>query len=282
MSETIGLRRRIGLFALFLLCGLLIFVAGDFLKNEIQVIFRICITAAFLLIALWLRRNERRGKYFQVTFAFFIVSLVTLLNSLVPLPGSGSGPTVEGHLLQQIFSTLVIVIPIVLLTRFSGDSMGSIYLQKGRLRLGLLIGLVPFLFFVILILAFPAGLKYASMFFSISEEITYEKILSLMPAVAVFVLLNGFKEELWYRGVFLRKFETFLGVWPSNILTAFVFATSHVGVSYTPVLLVFLGITFALGLAWGYVMQKTNSIIGSALFHAAMDITIVLGAFSFL
>lgn len=282
MSETVGLRRRIGLFALFLLCGLLIFVAGDFLKDEIQVIFGICITAAFLAIALWLRKNERRGRYFQVTFAFFIISLVTLLNSLLPLPGSSSGPTVKGYLLQQIFSTLVIVIPIVLLTKLSGDTMGSIYLQKGRLRLGLIIGLVPFLFFVILILAFPAGLKYAAMFFSISEEISYEQILSLMPAVAVFALLNGFKEELWYRGVFLRKFETFIGVWPSNILSALVFAASHVGVSYTPVLLVFLGMTFALGLACGYVMQKTNSIIGSALLHAAMDITIVLGTFSFL
>jgi membrane protease YdiL (CAAX protease family) len=282
MSETAGLRQRIGLFALFLLCGLLIFVAGDLLKNEIQVIFRICLTVAFLLIALWLRNKERRGRYFQVTFAFFIISLVTLLNSLLPLPGSSSGPTVKGYLLQQIFSTLVIVIPIVLLTKVSGNSMGSIYLQKGKLRLGLIIGLVPFLFFVILILAFPAGLKYASMFFSISEEITYEQILSLMPAVLVYVLLNGLKEELWYRGVFLRKFETFVGAWPSNILTAFVFAASHVGVSYTPALLVFLGMTFALGLVCGYVMQKTNSIIGPALFHAAMDITIVLGAFSFL
>ncbi len=56
-------------------------------------------------------------------------------------------------------STLVIVIPIVLLTRFSGNDMGSIYLQKGRLRLGLIIGLGTFLFCVILILAFPAGLK---------------------------------------------------------------------------------------------------------------------------
>ncbi len=84
------------------------------------------------------------------------------------------------------------------------------------------------------------------------------------------------------QGSIFKKFETFLGAWPSNILTAFVFAASHVGVSYTPVLFIFLGMTFALGLAWGYVMQKTNSIIGSALFHAAMDITIVLGAFSFL
>jgi membrane protease YdiL (CAAX protease family) len=181
--------------------------------------------------------------------------------------------------LYQIMSTLVIVIPIVLLTKISGTDMGGIYLQRGRLRLGLLIGLGTFLFMLILILAFPRG---ASMLFPISEDITYEKLLSLMPIVVAFVLLNGFKEELWVRGIFLKRFGTFLGAWPSNILAAIVFALDHIGVSYTPVVFVFLGITFLLGLAWGYVMQKTDSIIGSALFHGAMDIAIILGIFSYL
>jgi membrane protease YdiL (CAAX protease family) len=176
-------------------------------------------------------------------------------------------------------STVVIVVPIVLLTKISGTDMGGIYLQRGRLRLGLLIGLGTFLFMLILIVAFPTG---ASMLFSISEDITHERVLSLLPIVVAFVLLNGFKEELWIRGIFLKKFEPFLGAWPSNILMAFVFALDHVGVDYTPVIFVFLGITFLLGLAWGYVMQKTDSIIGSALFHGAMDIAIILGIFSYL
>jgi len=103
-----------------------------------------------------------------------------------------------------------------------------------------------------------------------------------MPLVVVFVLLNGFKEELSTRAIFLKRFEPFIGARLANGATAFVFAASHVGVNYTPALLVFLGITFILALAWGYVMQKTDSIIGPALFHGAMDITIVLGIFSFL
>ena len=173
----------------------------------------------------------------------------------------------------------MIVVPIVLLTKLSGNDMGSIYLQKGRLQLGLIIGLGTFLFMLVLMLIAPTG---ASMFFSIKKDITYDRVLALMPIVVAFVLLNGIREELWTRGVFLKKLEPFLGAWPSNILTAFVFAAGHVGVKYTPVLFIFLGMTFALGLAWGYVMQKTNSIIGSALFHAAMDIAIVLGIFSFL
>ena len=277
--ETLRLNRRLTIFALFLLCGLLVFVAPQFLQNATQMIARLCVAVAFLLFAVWLRLHERTTNYFPVTFAFFIGAFVTLLESLLPLTGLVSFSTATGMFFWQIMSTLVIVVPIILLTKISGTDMGGIYLQRGRLRLGLLIGLGTFLFMLILIVAFPTG---ASMLFPISEDITYERVLSLMPIVVAFVLLNGFKEELLNRGIFLKKFEPFLGAWPSNILTAFVFAVTHVGVDYTPVLLVFLGITFLLGLAWGYVMQKTDSIIGSALFHGAMDIAIILGIFSYL
>jgi membrane protease YdiL (CAAX protease family) len=231
---------------------------------------------------MWLRLHEPTSNYFYVTFAFFIASFAMLLESLLEFFSLVSLSTVYGMLSWQIMSTLVIVIPIVLLTRISGTDMGEIYLHRGRLRLGLLLGLGSFLFMLMLILGFPTGLRYASMLFSISEDLTYQKLLSLMPVVVAFVLLNGFKEELLNRGLFLKKLEPFLGARPSNILTAFVFAVTHVGVNYTPVLLVFLGITFLLGLVWGYVMQKTDSIIGSALFHAAMDITIILGIFSYM
>jgi membrane protease YdiL (CAAX protease family) len=279
---TLRLSRRLSLFVLFLLGGLLVFVAPQFLQNAIQVIAQVCIAVAFLVFGVWLRLREPASSYFPVTFAFFIGAFVMLLESLLEFLGLVSLSTVYGMFSWQIMSTLAIVIPIIMLTKISGTDMGGIYLQRGRLRLGLLIGLGPFLFMLILILGFPAGLRYASMLFSISEDITYEKLLSLMPIVVAFVLLNGFKEELLNRGIFLKKFEPFLGARPSNILTAFVFAVTHVGVDYTPVLLVFLGITFLLGLAWGYVMQKTDSIIGSALFHGAMDITIILGIFSYL
>jgi len=267
------------LFTLFILCGLLVFVAPDFLQSEIQVFSQIGIAATLLLASLWLRRKKVTGSYFQIAFAFFIGSFAALLDNMLQISGLTSPSTVVGSLIYQILSTSVVVTPIILLTKISGNNMGSIYLQKGRLRLGLLIGLGTLLFFVALMLAFPTG---ASMLFTIKEDITFERVLSLMPYAVAFVVLNGFKEELLYRGLFLKKLEPFFGAWPSNVLATFVFAVGHVGVSYTPVLLVFLGITFLLGLAWGYVMQKTDSIIGAALFHGAMDIAIILGIFSFM
>ena len=42
----------------------------------------------------------------------------------------------------------------------------------------------------------------------------------------------------------------------------------------------FVILTFFLGLAWGYVTQRTDSLLGSVLFHAGTDIPIIISIFS--
>jgi membrane protease YdiL (CAAX protease family) len=60
------------------------------------------------------------------------------------------------------------------------------------------------------------------------------------------------------------------------MLAAIIFASFHVQVTYTPALLPFLGIAFVSGLFYGYLMQKSGSVLASAIFHAGMDIPIFL------
>lgn len=278
LPEATGSGRRIGLFFLFLLCGLVIFVPPAFLENTLDVTFLALVAATFLAFALWLR-NKRKTSLFQITFAFFIASLAMLLNDLITVTGFNSNPTVAGSVLRHFISTLVIAGSIIILNRLAGNSHGSIYLQKGRLWLGLGIGLGFFILVLALVLIDPTG---ASPLFSIQGNITYDRVLALMPFVLIFVLLNGFREELLFRGLFLKKLGTFFGAWTSNILMALIFASAHIESEYTPDLFIFLGISIVFGLVWGYVMQKTDSIIGPALFHAAFDIPVVLGVFSFI
>jgi membrane protease YdiL (CAAX protease family) len=42
----------------------------------------------------------------------------------------------------------------------------------------------------------------------------------------------------------------------------------------------FLLVTFGFAIAWGWLMQKTDSLWGSALFHAGADLLIILPIFS--
>ena len=110
-------------------------------------------------------------------------------------------------------------------------------------------------------------------------------MLTWSPLILVIVLANGVREELLYRGIFLKKYEPVLGLRSSNLLQAIIFSLSHSvagrgNITYTPFLIVLVLQTFLLGLAWGYIMQRTDSMLGSILFHAGSDIAIFLGIFS--
>ena len=94
------------------------------------------------------------------------------------------------------------------------------------------------------------------------------------------MLSNGFMEELLYRGLFLQKYEPFLGKGMSNILTATVFAIMHTQVTYAAQMIQFLVIVLVLSLIWGFLIQKSDSLWGAVLFHAAGDCLIIFGAFA--
>jgi uncharacterized protein len=86
-------------------------------------------------------------------------------------------------------------------------------------------------------------------------------------------------EELVFRGLFLGRYEPLLGKWLTILSTALVFTLAHAQVSYTtPV--GFLVVLFGLAIAWGWLMHKTGSLWGSALFHAGADLLIILPIFS--
>jgi membrane protease YdiL (CAAX protease family) len=105
-------------------------------------------------------------------------------------------------------------------------------------------------------------------------------LLGWAPWVLVFVLGSGLLEEFMYRALFLGKYEAFFGPKTANILQAVIFCTIHLSVTYTAEPYLFVILTFFLGLAWGYVTQRTDSLLGSVLFHAGTDIPIIISIFS--
>jgi membrane protease YdiL (CAAX protease family) len=225
-----------------------------------------------LLISIFL--SYRKSNYWQIVFAFFIAALAILLDLLINLPAS----TMSGLVLDMLVSTSVIVGTILILVFLSRNSLGSIFIRKGNLKLGLIFGLVGFLFFALT--AIPAAQSLFQ-----GRNLNVSQVIAWMPWILPIVLLNGVREELLYRGLFLGKFSTILGLKTSNVLQATIFSLSHsvAGLgpnSYTPYVWALVIFTFSLGLIWGYIVQRTDSIIGSILFHAGTDISVFLGVFS--
>lgn len=162
------------------------------------------------------------------------------------------------------------IISSVLISSFliTGYRLKSIYLTAGKLIPGIITGIIFFLIFGYLALSNPEQ-KPGPGFL----EKNWVWIL-------VFVLSNGFTEELIFRGIFLDKLNLLFNHHLSIFMTSVCFAVPHLVVNYQANVLLFAGITFILGMICGYVMHFTRSIIAPALIHAGADLMIIVPIFA--
>jgi membrane protease YdiL (CAAX protease family) len=89
-----------------------------------------------------------------------------------------------------------------------------------------------------------------------------------LPALSI-GLFTGFPEELIFRGVMQTATRPFLGRWNWVYVSA-IFAVLHLGYqSYVDVLFV-----FAVGLLYGWVFERTRSIIGVSIGHGVANVVL--------
>jgi membrane protease YdiL (CAAX protease family) len=263
-------------FMIFVVCGLVVFFISitfsPLIPDRGEFATRIVIAAACLVTATLLYRSVRLKEYWKPIFAFSIAMTALLLSwkfSYLGLDLFGlRTDSPRGLATAKLSESILIVLVILVAVKVTGGDFGSLYLRRGKLGWGVLIGVVSFC-----VLAVLATLQ------ALGEGISPETLISWTPWILVFVLANGFMEELLFRGLFLRKFERFVGAWLSNLAVAIVFTAAHTRVTYTPDLPVFLAVLFLLALAWGYITQKTDSLLASFLFHAGADTLIIVPIF---
>ncbi len=272
---------RIILAVLFAAMGLLIIYVFSPLRPVLagasDYLGRAGLMAILLAGAVLLRRSAAYHRFWPVVFGLFTLaaavsaSWVFGIYVIEHLGVSGTSP--QGYALIKLNEGVVAAGVVILLTVTSGSRLGSIYLQKGNLKLGLTIGLIAFLLAV-------AGAVPMSMLMFKGKALTLSNMTPWIPWLLVFVLANAVMEEVMFRGLFLQKLEPFYGRFTANFLIAFVFTGLHGGVTYPADQYLFLAIVFPLALVWGYITQKTGAVWGSILFHAGTDIPLLLGIFS--
>jgi membrane protease YdiL (CAAX protease family) len=273
-----GRATRASLFLLLLACALATWLFGSnyyeaFATNG-NVAYAGGLTAAFLVAALVLRRSGKTARYWPVAYAFFVASAVNLLSALfaghystiAQSLGFSSGSN-RGQALQKVYEGLLVAVPILVLVKLSGADLGSLLFKRGDLRWGLGIGaLVLFNLITSALIFYGTGYTPAK----------------LGPAIGwglLFSFCNGFLEELWLRGLFLKRLVPLIGVAGAVLLTSVWFAALHsLAVAYMPasVVPIFVVNTLTLGLACGILMVKTDSIWGAVLIHAGADFFLFL------
>ena len=263
--------KKVLLSILLALAGLVVFVLGSpyyrvFPTNWNQT-FYIGLAVFFLILAIIFNQVQSLSKYSMAVFAFFIASaaLVFLKTGWVNLP-ENSTDALQNLAVDKLSQFLHIVPVILVLTFIAGDNLKSLFIQKGNLKRGLRFGLISFAAFAVV---FVVMVRNNNDFFpSLGRAI---------PWVLLFIFANSIMEELWFRGIFLKKFEPLIGRMAAILVTSLVFGASHINATYTfpggPV--VFGLVVFGLGVAGAYAMYKDDSLIGPVLFHAGYDLMII-------
>ncbi len=279
--------RRLIVFVLYLIGGFLIFLFGsnysEMFPTNKNAAYEWGLTLGLLGLVLLLHRVPRLHPYWKPAFALFAASFANaallsfghVLDTYLP----SSMTDAQAMALDKLEQALPIVLSIVLLTKLTGDDLGAIFLKRGNLRQGLTFGLISFgvfaaIFAIIVLLQADAPATTGLT----ATGVKLSTIVAAIPWILVFIFANSLMEELWFRGVSLRKLTPVLEPRVSVIVTALVFASIHVGASYINPTerIIFPTIVFVFGLINGYVMLKTNSIWGSVLFHAGYDLLVIL------
>jgi uncharacterized protein len=282
-EQEIGLKQRVTLILAALGCGLWVFVVlGHYypwFPPTADAIARICTIAAFSAAAVAARRSDRWRVYWRIPCAYAIgMAAISLDWYLAPERGlmawlNVAPNTPAGDTLDKLVSSSLLAGAVAALTMISGDDLGSLGLGRPSSWWGWAVGTGLFG-------AAAAGSIWMATTLFDGHDLTWARVWRWSPLILVFVLSNGLSEELLFRGLFLPRLTPHVGPGWANLVAAIPFCVAHAPVTYTSDALFFLGVLFPLALAWGALTQRTKSIWPSVLFHAGMDIPIVLGLFS--
>ncbi len=277
MNPTPQPGKRAAYFVLFLALSSAVYLVGvtfsGAIPDGLETALRLGMALAFLLLALGLRSRDRSGSRWSVFYALFVASVALFVSWRFSHIGNRIlGLTLEsapGLAMAKLSSAILTIAAVVLLARLGGDGPQTLFLRAGKLKPGLIVGISAFVVLCVL-----------STLQALSGGMSLQLLLAVLPWILVFIFANGFLEEILFRGLFLGRLEPLVGRWPAVLLTAVAFTAAHMQVEYTPDLIPFLAVLLGLAVAWGYLMQRTQSVIGSAIFHAGADTLIILQIFA--
>ena len=264
--------KKPGIFFLLFLFGMIVYFAGGYwagLSTIARSITKTMLPVIFLLLTLTAKRFEHLRAWQGVFLALLAASFGFLVSWWLAKPllaALGVSPkTASGLALAKLVDSILIVLPVLVVMRVGGVKPAELFIHKGKLYLWLMIGLIGFfVFFLLFLLQFR------------QQGLSTSQLFSWTPWILVFISANAFMEELHFRGLLLRPYENLLGKAGANFCIALFFTLVHVPITYTANIGQFLVILFILALAWGYIIQKTESLWGAVLFHAGADLLVIV------
>ena len=98
-----------------------------------------------------------------------------------------------------------------------------------------------------------------------------------LPLMAPASILQAFAQELQFRGMLLGALDRVMPPWAANAGQALFFGLAHIAVLYQGPAGAFVPVTVVLGLALGWVTQRTGSLWPAVIIHAVADVAVTVG-----
>jgi membrane protease YdiL (CAAX protease family) len=222
---------------------------------------------------MFILRSRGNDNWFSIVFTFFTISIGFLAAHFLGtwyriIPGLALD-TVQGVAIAKFAEVLPIVVSVIVLGFLYGENWTSLRMKGGRLGTSMKLGVA----------ALP--LSYLSFLFMGGTIIVMagNEFLVIIPWLLLFALSNAFMEELIFRGAFLDKLEKQFGERVALVQISLIFAIFHVSILQATgfeMIVAFTAFIMILGLAWGYIVQKSDSIWGAVLAHAVADIFVII------
>lgn len=93
-----------------------------------------------------------------------------------------------------------------------------------------------------------------------------------LPLLGPAYVLQAVAQELAFRGALLRTLERTAPLWLANLGQAMLFGLAHIAVQYEGPTDTIVPVTVAVGLALGWVTQKTGSLWPAIVAHAVLEV----------
>ncbi len=256
-------------FTLLLTAGMLIYFVGGYwsgIPQPSRTLIKVSLTAILLLITIVAHRSKALERWRKPSVGLLAASAGFLASWFLSDPILETFAVVtdspSGIALTKFVESVLMVVPILVVAKIGGLTRSDMFLQWGKRKAWIIVGISTFVI--------------GALFFIVQGG---DQALAGIPWALLFVFSNGFLEELHFRGLLLRPFEALIGRHGANLCIALFFTLSHMGVTYTAEILPFLAILIVLALLWGYLIQKTDALWGSVLFHAGADFLILADIF---
>lgn len=164
----------------------------------------------------------------------------------------------RSYCIQGVFMMLSIAVPVIFMwiTKIKPAQIGFTGMEKGSIK--------TVLYFIPVIAA-----KIGFLFYGINHDI------HTIMALAFFTIAIGLSEELYFRGIILRKLRACFTIKQTVILSSLLFAVVHASQAFSGVGIIIVTLTIINALMFGIVASEivmlTKSIVPVIVWHTLYD-----------